>query len=54
MPLEIRELVIKVTVEENTGKTNTDVADKVQALKAQLVNECVAKLLTKLENASDR
>ncbi|GGH69130.1 hypothetical protein HNQ91_002748 [Filimonas zeae] len=54
MPLEIRELVIKVTVEEKSGKPEADVEHTLQTLKAQVVNECLEKIVRKLENASQR
>jgi predicted signal transduction protein with EAL and GGDEF domain len=54
MPLEIRELIIKVRVEENVGKQQIEVKELLHSLKAQLVNECIDKLLLKLENVSER
>lgn len=54
MPLEIRELVIKVTVEEKAGKPDADLTNVLQTLKTQVVNECLSKIVTKLEKASER
>jgi len=54
MPLEIRELVIKVTVEEKAGRPEADTEDMLQTLKTQVVNECLEKIVRKLENASQR
>lgn len=53
MPLEIRELVIKVTVEEHARKSGMDQKD-LQDLKNQVIKECVEKVMVKLENLSER
>ena len=54
MPIEIRELKIRVTVDENTQKRNvTDIKD-MEALKNKIVKECVDKVMTKLNNLTER
>jgi hypothetical protein len=53
MPIEIRELVIKVTIEDQKGKKNVDAKD-LQELKNKVVKECVDKVLAKLESISER
>jgi hypothetical protein len=53
MPLEIRELVIKVTIEE--GNTPPPADEKTLfALKRALIRECVEEVLIKLEKRADR
>ncbi|MET3877932.1 MULTISPECIES: DUF5908 family protein [Chitinophaga] len=55
MPLEIRELVIKVTIEEHPPQqaANTGIKD-LQALKDKIVRECMDKLITRIENSPAR
>jgi hypothetical protein len=54
MPIEIRELKIKVTVEENTKRKNVlDVKD-IDALKNKIVKECVDKVMIKLNSLTER
>ncbi|MDP4209275.1 MAG: DUF5908 family protein [Bacteroidota bacterium] len=53
MPVEIRELVIKVVLEETSTKATLD-SKVLQDLKNTIVKECTEKILTKLENISDR
>ncbi len=55
MPLEIRELIIKVTVKENnsnTAATNTE--ELLLDMKNRIVKECMEKILLKLERQNDR
>ncbi|CAL1518626.1 DUF5908 family protein [Chitinophaga sp. MM2321] len=55
MPLEIRELVIKVTIEEHPPQTAAQPGAKdLQSLKEKVVRECMEKLLTNMENLSAR
>jgi len=55
MPLEIRELVIRVNIEEQAvapaGNIN---AKELQALKEKIIRECMDKLLSNMENLSVR
>ena len=53
MPIEIRELLIKVTVEENVRKTGPNPRE-LQDLKNRIVKECLDKILIKLTNSPDR
>ncbi len=54
MPIEIRELKIRVTVDENSQNRNvTDIKD-MEALKNKIVKECVDKVMTKLNNLTER
>ena len=53
MPLEIRELVIKVTIED--GNTPPPADDKtLLVLKRAIIRECVEEVLIKLEKRADR
>lgn len=56
MPLEIRELVIRVNIEENAAPpaNNHTGAKELQALKEKIVRECMDKLMNNLENLSVR
>ena len=53
MPLEIRELVIKVTVEEQQNPPAID-EKALQALRRSLIRECVEAVLIRLEKSADR
>lgn len=52
MPLEIRELVIKVTITEDTERQ--DQSKELQDIKNKIVKECVEKVMTKLEALPER
>ena len=52
MPLEIRELIIKVSVEDNDKKFIND--KSLQELKKSLIKECTEKILLKLKEGADR
>lgn len=55
MPLEIRELVIRVTVNErNTGNTEMAIEEKLEEMKKKIVRECIEKLSVKLEALNER
>jgi uncharacterized protein DUF5908 len=53
MPLEIRELVVKVTIEENAVQPDTD-ETRLRQLKQSIIRECVEEVLMKLENMQSR
>jgi hypothetical protein len=53
MPVEIRELVVKVVLEEARTKATLD-AKELHDLKNAIVKECTEKILMKLENISER
>ncbi len=57
MPLEIRELVIKVSVNENNGSSqqvNDILKDKLQDMKNKIVKECIEKIMARIEKISER
>ncbi len=54
MPLEIRELVIKVTVEEKANHINQNERIDKDELKKDIIKECVNLIMTKLDQISDR
>ena len=53
MPIEIRELVVKVILEENKAKGALD-SRELQELKNKIVKECTEKILAKLETIPER
>jgi hypothetical protein len=57
MPLEIRELIIRVTVNDNEVASYPDseeINEKMQLLKDGIVNECVEKVMIKIEKMRAR
>jgi hypothetical protein len=52
MPVEIRELVVKVTLEET--KTKKMDSHELQELKNKIVKECTERIMAKLETISER
>jgi hypothetical protein len=57
MPLEIRELVIKVTVNENDHSTRQDVKmleNKMAEMKNRIVKECVEKVISGMQKNKER
>ncbi|MBS1530503.1 MAG: hypothetical protein JSU01_09360 [Bacteroidetes bacterium] len=54
MPIEIRELKIKVTVDENNRRRNNNEARDLDAMKNRIVKECMDKILARLNNLSER
>lgn len=55
MPLEIRELVIRVNIEEHAAAPVSSISAKeLQALKEKIIRECMDKLLSNMENLSVR
>lgn len=55
MPLEIRELVIRVNVRENEKQTDeTEINRKIQEMKTKIVKECMEKLLSRIDNLNTR
>ena len=53
MPLEIKELVIRVNVEENAASNNATSQD-IAELKKTIIKECMDKLLQNLEYVLQR
>jgi hypothetical protein len=54
MPIEIRELKIRVTVDEHSKRSNAPDMKDVDALKNKIVKECVDKVMMKLNNLTER
>ncbi|WP_165760106.1 DUF5908 family protein [Niastella populi] len=54
MPLEIRELVIKVEIDEATQKHDGDDRQRYEELKKEIMKECMKKIESKLENLFTR
>jgi hypothetical protein len=56
MPLEIRELVIKVTISSDaagtTGNTLTD--EKIRQLKDGIIKECIESILNRIQTEAER
>lgn len=53
MPIEIRELVVKITVEESQTKKGLS-EEELAELKRKIIKECVDKVVSKLENQTQR
>ena len=55
MPLEIRELVIRVNVRESERQTDeAEINRKIQEMKTKIVKECMEKLLSRIDNLNTR
>jgi len=57
MPLEIRELVIRVAVNENSQSAKHDsiyLEKKLQDMKNKIVKECIEKIMTGISKNKDR
>jgi hypothetical protein len=55
MPLEIRELIIRVTVNENNNQPAATIAEeKIIELKNKIIKECMEKILLRLERLNER
>jgi len=54
MPIEIRELKIRVTVDENAKRKNNAEIKDVDALKSKIVKECFDKIMSRLNNLTER
>jgi len=57
MPLEIRELVIKVTVNENEHSSKQDfklLEQKIAEMKNRIVKECTEKITSGLQKHKER
>lgn len=55
MPIEIRELVIKVSVDQN-NKNSISLIDprELAALKSKIVKECMENIRIRMKNTSER
>lgn len=55
MAIEIKELIVRVTVNNNVSKPTTETTGKVTPVdKKEIIQECVEKVLEKLEMKSLR
>ncbi|SHM03950.1 DUF5908 family protein [Flavobacterium chilense] len=54
MPIEIRELVIKVNIVEDHKATDTVDSHNLSDLKRQIIKECTERVMAKLEKKSER
>lgn len=54
MPLEIRELVIKVNIETGEGHTGTDLSLQMQELEDRLMEKCLREIERRIEKSFDR
>jgi len=53
MPVEIRELIVKINLEETKTKTSLNSRELLD-LKNVIIKECTEKIMAKLEVISDR
>lgn len=53
MPLEVRELVIKVTIEQDAPTPPSD-EKALLAIKRAIIRECVEEVLVKLDKQAQR
>ncbi|WP_175403979.1 DUF5908 family protein [Mucilaginibacter sp. PPCGB 2223] len=54
MPIEIRELKIKVTVDDQSKRRDAPEIKDIDALKSSIVKECVDKVMAKLNTLAER
>ena len=54
MPIEIKELIIKATVQDPSGDGEKKPLPKDEAARADLVAECVEKVLERLQLKKER
>lgn len=55
MPLEIRELVVRVSVKETeTQPIEAEINKKIQEMKTRVVKECMEAILDKMETLNTR
>jgi len=57
MPLEIRELVIRVAVNEDNQSANQDsdyLEKKLQDMKNRIVKECIEKIISEIARTKER
>jgi hypothetical protein len=57
MPLEIRELAIRVAVNENSQPANQDtifLEKKLQYMKNRIVKECIEKVMSEISRSKER
>jgi hypothetical protein len=55
MPLEIRELVIRVNVTAQTSSIDeADISQTLRNIKEELIEDCIEKVIRKIEKLSER
>lgn len=55
MPIEIRELIIKVSVDQNNKKSISGIdPNELIALKNKIVKECMENIRLRMKNTSER
>jgi hypothetical protein len=55
MPIEIRELIIKVSVDQHNKSSNVSMDNKeLAALKSKIIKECVEAVRLRMKNISQR
>ena len=55
MPIEIRELIIKTTIDDGTRKNSTSESPiNVSALKERIIEECLERINEMLERKEER
>ena len=54
MPIEIRELVIKVNIVEDHKAADVADTQNLSDLKRQIIKECTEKVIARLEKKSER
>lgn len=53
MPVEIRELIVKITVDESSNKKGLT-EEELQELKKRIIKECMDKVNAKIEKQLQR
>jgi hypothetical protein len=55
MPIEIRELVIKVSVDQNNKNSSSGIEpSELAALKSKIIKECIETIRLRMKNTSER
>ncbi len=55
MPIEIRELIIKVSVDQNNKSPNLAIDQReLAALKSKIIKECMETIRNRMKNTSQR
>ncbi len=55
MPIEIRELIIKVSVDHNNKNSSSGIEPlELAALKSKIVKECMETIRLRMKNTSER
>lgn len=54
MPLEIRELVIKVNIESAAESSTADLQEQLRELEDRLIEKCLEEIERKIEKGFDR